>query len=50
VNTIDTQSSTCFSCVCKWAIVPHIRNQFEGHSFNWYKDALMLAFKKCQNM
>jgi len=29
---------------------PHIKDQFEGQNFNWFKDSLMMALKQCRDM
>jgi hypothetical protein len=34
----------------QWVTVAHITDQFEEHNFDWYKNSLMMAFKKCRNM
>jgi hypothetical protein len=35
--------------VSEWVSGPHIREQFEEHDFNRYKDSLMMALKKGRN-
>ena len=30
--------------------MPHITDKFEGHSFNRYKDAMLMTLKKCRNI
>ena len=42
----------CFNRIlmCMSVTVPRITDQFEGYKFDRYKDALIMALKKCRGM